>query len=984
MSYPYLLFRTLMIVLVTMVVVSATNLISNGDFSSGTSGWDLGVYSGSAQYSVVNNIGKIAITKCGKESWDINLYQRGIHLYNGVSYELSFDVWGEDYRPFSISINSFDGEKRYADFGFNTAGVSSEKKHYTFQFTMLGNDTQDAIIQFTAGLSIADLYIDNVTLTEISDRNPVVKITGGPTINTMDHRPTFTWDGWDDNRVSHYFCGIDNDTPNIMQTTTSFTPIQNLLDGSHTFYVYAVDDSGNISSTISQSFSVGDYKDNNLISNGDFSSGIIDWDLHYSDGAAALGQIDSSMYKVDITQAGENSWEISLSQSGIKLEKGRTYEVSYQAKTESGKWKPFVVDIKSVSDGFTQTVFGSSGYHTIGPKLTTYTYQFIMNHETVNNAAIAFYMGCSNSNVWIDNAVIRDVTPIVNTNPTVTITSSPTGVTTDRRPIFGWSGKDNDGTITEYYCEIDDSTPDYKTISTNYTVGSDLSFGKHTFYVYAVDNDGNHSSLVSTSFFVEDANTNPTVTITSSPSGVTTDRKPTFTWKGSDNGSISTYYCEIDDDTPDYKTLETHYTVGSDLQPGGHTFYVYAVDNEGNKSSVVSTSFTIKGGTITTSSRLDTVTNVIKADSVQTTRHFIGNKGEEDTIVTTAIFTVYCDSLFTIIDSLSDGGWFDADTIFNSEEVRDDTIDVKIDTLKYEQVVPSQPILLYPNNNATDISVSATVLTWKASKGADSYTLQISTTSDFTALEINQSGITSTSFTVTNLLKNTTYYWRVAAENDAGASEYWSSVRNFSTELPIITTIVKNDTITTLINTHSVTIDSSIVGIEDKEDTVVTTTTFLHYSDSLFTITDSLSDGTWFNADTIFNSVEFHNDTTSIRIDTLKYESNDVAIIIANKKSKLGVTDLVISPNPVALKEGSVDIIIPQNLSGNWHITVYDVLGNLIDEAEFSAIGGTIYRWDLCNNSGIRVANGSYVLWGKVTNYNGKTQIFKKIIGVKQ
>ncbi|MDP2207795.1 MAG: S8 family serine peptidase [Bacteroidota bacterium] len=93
--------------------------------------------------------------------------------------------------------------------------------------------------------------------------------------------------------------------------------------------------------------------------------------------------------------------------------------------------------------------------------------------------------------------------------------------------------------------------------------------------------------------------------------------------------------------------------------------------------------------------------------------------------------------------------------------------------------VPPVPTLLSPSNGATGIVTNPT-LSWNASSGATSYRLQVSTSSAFSTLTIDQSGITTTSRAISGLANGTIYYWRVNATNTAGTSG-WSSVWNFTT-----------------------------------------------------------------------------------------------------------------------------------------------------------------------------------------------------------
>jgi hypothetical protein len=86
--------------------------------------------------------------------------------------------------------------------------------------------------------------------------------------------------------------------------------------------------------------------------------------------------------------------------------------------------------------------------------------------------------------------------------------------------------------------------------------------------------------------------------------------------------------------------------------------------------------------------------------------------------------------------------------------------------------VPPTPTLLSPANNATNVPIPAT-LTWNASSGATSYRLQVSTDSLFSSTLLNDSTLTTTSKSVSNLVDNgTRYYWRVNAKNAGGTSVY--------------------------------------------------------------------------------------------------------------------------------------------------------------------------------------------------------------------
>jgi C1A family cysteine protease/transcriptional regulator CtsR len=97
---------------------------------------------------------------------------------------------------------------------------------------------------------------------------------------------------------------------------------------------------------------------------------------------------------------------------------------------------------------------------------------------------------------------------------------------------------------------------------------------------------------------------------------------------------------------------------------------------------------------------------------------------------------------------------------------------------------PPAPTLKSPASASTVPSLTPR-LEWNASSGAVSYSLQISTSSSFTSLLVNETGITDLYYDIASgLLKwNTTYYWRVNARNSYGSASSWSTSRYFKTAI---------------------------------------------------------------------------------------------------------------------------------------------------------------------------------------------------------
>lgn len=87
-------------------------------------------------------------------------------------------------------------------------------------------------------------------------------------------------------------------------------------------------------------------------------------------------------------------------------------------------------------------------------------------------------------------------------------------------------------------------------------------------------------------------------------------------------------------------------------------------------------------------------------------------------------------------------------------------------TLSYS-TLPGPTLLVRPAHNTTVHPVSI-LLEWETNPLAESYILQVSTSSSFSTYVINEKNITKTSYFIENLNSNTTYYWRIRPVNRTG------------------------------------------------------------------------------------------------------------------------------------------------------------------------------------------------------------------------
>jgi RNA polymerase sigma factor (sigma-70 family) len=169
------------------------------------------------------------------------------------------------------------------------------------------------------------------------------------------------------------------------------------------------------------------------------------------------------------------------------------------------------------------------------------------------------------------------------TAPTVTFTAGPGATTqTDAADIAFQA----DEAGVAFACRLDQA--DYAACSSPVHLGG-LAVGSHTFSVRATDKVGNVGQPASASWtYTPPDTTPPKVTITSGPSGKTTDASASFSFSADEAGS--SFQCSLDGGA--FNACDSPAFYGG-LAPGSHSFSVRATDKAGNTSQPVTRSWTI-------------------------------------------------------------------------------------------------------------------------------------------------------------------------------------------------------------------------------------------------------------------------------------------------------------------------------------------------------------------------------------------------------
>lgn len=147
--------------------------------------------------------------------------------------------------------------------------------------------------------------------------------------------------------------------------------------------------------------------DGNLVFNGDFSSGEDNWMLNVWNGSAT-GSVINGEYNISISNTANNNHDIQLVQTGIFLENGISYKVSFDAHASSNR--TLEANVEMADDPWTSYLSQLQDFSITSQK-QSFSFVFAMENSTDANARLGFNVGTSASSVVIDNVSVRVFDP---------------------------------------------------------------------------------------------------------------------------------------------------------------------------------------------------------------------------------------------------------------------------------------------------------------------------------------------------------------------------------------------------------------------------------------------------------------------------------------------------------------------------------------------------------------------------------------------
>jgi hypothetical protein len=146
----------------------------------------------------------------------------------------------------------------------------------------------------------------------------------------------------------------------------------------------------------------------NLIRNGDFETGLNEWELVLDGGAQVDPRLESGALQMHIIQAGAEPWHIQLRQNLIPMIQGREYLFEFDAWATA----TMIIEARIENEVSPWSDFGRFGSSRIIRNQTHFSYPFIVSDPSDFNARVVFNCSDRPGDLTLDNVslILKDTT----------------------------------------------------------------------------------------------------------------------------------------------------------------------------------------------------------------------------------------------------------------------------------------------------------------------------------------------------------------------------------------------------------------------------------------------------------------------------------------------------------------------------------------------------------------------------------------------
>ncbi|MBD5504458.1 MAG: family 16 glycosylhydrolase [Lachnospiraceae bacterium] len=424
----------------------------------------------------------------GTEKHHVQIVQADLPMEKGSNYKLTYDACADEDRTMVTAIKGPDnGYVEYMP--VTTVNLTKEWNTFEHEFKMTSDSDANGRVEFNLGgqNSIAAVHIDNVRLEKIeseegeedirsvlpdgnyvyngsfdegnepgrqrlaywdwnvskgvsvsvtNDRERELKVVVPETVEVLDdvvvyQRPiaikggktyVLSFDAYAD-QAKTIKAAIAGETFESALTTKQqeyryeFNTAAE-LDGSELRFLL-----GAAGTTYIDNVSI---REDGLIVNGDFSSGMVGYEVFVQSPANVTNYIvdnlngEDNAFSIDIADTGDQDWYIQLKQNNIKLEKGKWYKIGFDAKSTVDRQIQYALQRDGNKHNQDWTQYSKTPIIDLTKEYQNFSHKFMMAEDTDPEASLSITMGAVGKQqiatphtIKIDNIILEETDPEV-------------------------------------------------------------------------------------------------------------------------------------------------------------------------------------------------------------------------------------------------------------------------------------------------------------------------------------------------------------------------------------------------------------------------------------------------------------------------------------------------------------------------------------------------------------------------------------------
>lgn len=307
----------------------------NGEFNTEFHAWDrlLTEQGGQSTATATDGTAKFNITNTGSQPYSVMLFQNNLKAASGIDYVLEFDASSTIARKIGVNVENASYQASFT----NIVEITPTTNHYKYEFRQGSKDTLSLkfLLGKVEGVSIAqshDIIIDNVKFEIKNAPAKPQELLSDSSNNRVSQPIVLTFidhEDWRKKIVAVKVNGIILETEQYTIQPGKIT-IDSAVFPSEGSYTITVEADHYANGYVLQTILA---NDNNLVINGSFGSGKTGWSTWSGEGGISAFDVKDGVAEILITSAGWEAWHTQFYQEGIPLEGGKTYEVSFKAKS---------------------------------------------------------------------------------------------------------------------------------------------------------------------------------------------------------------------------------------------------------------------------------------------------------------------------------------------------------------------------------------------------------------------------------------------------------------------------------------------------------------------------------------------------------------------------------------------------------------------------------------------------------------------------